>query len=456
MKVEIFIPKAQQGEFSQIRFGYENSQGKTIQVLANIDFQSLYNFTKVKRGIELDVFILGCCIYCIDILLPRVVFSTNGWSRDIEVDVPVESPEIFEKGRKSLEHLLSFLTGDFWRIRFVKREHSTLYIKTPRSKVLPLAYRKSHKKVSLFSGGLDSLIGVIDQLSKSKNNRLVLVSHYDAVFKGPKSDQEKIHKVLSSKYSNYHLLQTRVDLSAIDTDGVPIEKETSLRGRSFLFLCLGVFVAHSISDGLVVLIPENGTISLNHPLTPSRRSSCSTRTAHPYYLEKVESFLLKLGLHHRIKNEYEMQTKGEMVEGCVDRTTLLATFQKSCSCAKRGTRKDIRDVGSGTNHCGLCMPCIYRRVALNKIGKDNEVIGTDLFHPIKYSLEKHPDILAFLDFLKTPLKIEDIERNLLINGSLPLDKIRGYADVIMRTRDEISKWIKTKGSEELKKQLKIK
>jgi 7-cyano-7-deazaguanine synthase in queuosine biosynthesis len=456
MKVNIIIPKAKKGEFSQIQFGYEDLQGKTIQVVANIDFQNLFEFTNVKKGIGFDVFVLGCCVYCIDILLPRMVFSTNGWSREIEVEVPVESPEIFGMGKKDLEHLISFLTGDLWRISFVQRQHSTLYLKKPRSKVLSLAYRNSHKKVSLFSGGLDSLIGVIDQLSKSKNNKMVLVSHYDSIFKGPKSDQEKIHEVLSRKYLNYHLIQTRVDLSGHDIDDVPIQKETSLRSRSFLFLSLGVFVAHSISDGLEVLIPENGTISLNHPLTPSRRSSCSTRTAHPYYLSKVESFFIKLGLHHQIRNEYEMQTKGEMVEGCVDRKTLLATYQNSCSCAKRGTRKDIRDVSTGTNHCGICMPCIYRRVALNKIGMDTEIIGTDLFHPIKYSLERLPDIMAFLDYLKNPLKIEDIERNLLINGSLPLEKVREYAEVIKRTRDEITEWIRKKGSVELKRDLNIK
>jgi hypothetical protein len=39
-----------------------------------------------------------------------------------------------------------------------------------------------------------------------------------------------------------------------------------------------------------------------------------------------------------------METKGEMLDGCVDKDILRATYKESCSCAKRGTRKDIRDV----------------------------------------------------------------------------------------------------------------
>lgn len=450
MKVNITIPKARKGKFSEIKLGYKNEENEDIQVLLNVDFQNLYEFTKKKNGIGFDVFLIGCFVYGIDILLPRKSFSVNGWSREIEVEFPVESLDLFNGGKNELEQLLSFLTGDYWQISFIQRDVTPLFVNT--KKVYSNDYRKSHKRISLFSGGLDSLIGVIDQLAKSKD-RMVLVSHYDATFKGAKSDQDKIDKILYKKYSHYHLLQTRVDLEGYDINGNKINTETTLRSRSFLFLCQAVFVASSIEDGKEILIPENGTISLNHPLTPSRRSSCSTRTAHPYYLIKVIDFISKLGLNHLIKNEYEMKTKGEMLEECIDNDILRATYKKSCSCAKRGTRKDIRDVMTGTNHCGICMPCIYRRVALHRIGIDDEVVGTNLFNPQKYPLEKLPDVPAFLDYMRNPLSIEDIEKNLLINGTLPLNKVEQYASVVFRTRTQIIDWIKDKGSVEIKKKL---
>ena len=452
MKVNITIPKARKGKFSEIKLGYKNEENEDIQVLLNVDFQNLYEFTKKKNGIGFDVFLIGCFVYGIDILLPRKSFSVNGWSREIEVEFPVESLDLFNGGKNELEQLLSFLTGDYWQISFIQRDVTPLFVNT--KKVYSNDYRKSHKRISLFSGGLDSLIGVIDQLAKSKD-KMVLVSHYDARFKGAKSDQDKIDKILYKKHSHYHLLQTRVDLAGYDINGSKINTETTLRSRSFLFLCQAVFVASSIEDGIEILIPENGTISLNHPLTPSRRSSCSTRTAHPYYLTKVVDFISKLGLNHIIKNEYEMKTKGEMLEECEDAEMLRLTFKESCSCAKRGTRKDIRDITTGTNHCGICMPCIYRRVALHKIGIDNEIVGTDIFNPRKYSLEKLPDVPAFLDYMRTSLTVEDIEKNLLINGTLPLDKVEQYAQVVNRTREQITDWIRDKGSVEIKKKLGI-
>lgn len=452
MKVNINIPRARKGKFSEIKLGYKNEEDEDIQVLLNIDFQNLYEFSRKKNGIGFDVFLIGCFVYGIDILLPRKNFSVDGWSREIEVEFPVESPDLFNRGKNELEQLLFFLTGDYWQISFIQRNVTPLFVNT--KKVYSDTYRKSHMRISLFSGGLDSLIGVIDQLAKSKD-RMVLVSHYDATFKGAKSDQDKIDKILYKKYSHYHLLQTRVDLAGYDINGSKISTETTLRSRSFLFLCQAVFVATSIEDGIEILIPENGTISLNHPLTPSRRSSCSTRTAHPYYLIKVVDFISKLGLNHLIKNEYEMKTKGEMLEECIDNDILRATYKESCSCAKRGTRKDIRDVMTGTNHCGICMPCIYRRVALHRIGIDNEVVGTNLFNPQKYSLEKLPDVPAFLDYMRNSLTIEDIEKNLLINGTLPLDKVEQYASVVDRTRTQIIDWIRDKGSVEIKQKIGI-
>jgi 7-cyano-7-deazaguanine synthase in queuosine biosynthesis len=453
MKVDITIPRTVgRGEFSKIKLGYENSKNNNISVSLNIDYVNLCKFTNQRNGLAFDVFLIGCYVYGIDILLSRKDFSTNGWSRDIEVEFPVESPELFENGKIELEHLLSFLTGDEWNISFTKRKVSSLYTFKSRAKVFTDRYRQSFNKVSLFSGGLDSLVGIIDHLSSSKD-KIVLVSHYDAAFKGAKSDQDKIHKILSRKYSHYHFIQTRVDLSSSDVNGNERENEPSLRSRSFLFLCQAIFVAHSIGDGIEVLIPENGTISLNHPLTPSRRSSCSTRTAHPHYLTKVVDFISKLGLNHLIRNEYEMRTKGEMLENCNDKDTLLATYQHSCSCAKRGHKVhwDVRTAPQ----CGVCIPCIYRRVSLHQIGLDNENVGTDLFNPQKYQLENLPDVTAFLDYMVTPLSVEDIEKNLLVNGTLPLDKVEKYASVVDRTRNQIVDWIRDKGSVEIKKKLGI-
>ena len=95
------------------------------------------------------------------------------------------------------------------------------------------------------------------------------------------------------------------------------------------------------------------------------------------------------------------------------------------------------------------MPCLYRRVALHKINNDNELYGVDIFNTNDEKL-KQQDLVAFFDFLKNNLSIENIERNLLVNGSLPLEKLRDYAMVIERTRSEIKEWIRQKGNSNIK------
>jgi 7-cyano-7-deazaguanine synthase in queuosine biosynthesis len=451
MNIEILIKEPQKGKFAEIYLKYQSLEKEEIIVPLNISFKGLYMFTRQKNGLVLDLFLVSCLVYGIDILVLRSKYSPNGWSRDFDVTIPVECPDVFNKYQSELNHLLSFLTGDNWNISFKQRDKYVLYIPSPRMKYYSKSFRESFRKISLFSGGLDSLIGAIDELSDSKD-RIVLASHYDGVFKGPKSDQNKIVAFFNKFYkNNFHVIQTRVDLSNIDVSDKKIEHETTLRSRSFLFLCHAVFVSDSINKNIPIFIPENGTIALNYPLTPSRRSSLSTRTAHPYYLNKLTEYLYKLGITHEIINKYEMKTKGEMVAECNDKNILLQIYRKSCSCAKRGTRKDVWDNQSGTSHCGICMPCVYRRVALNKVNLDNEPVGTDLFHPQKRSLEELPDIKAFIDYISTNLSIEDIEKQLLTNGSLPLDKLNDYAKVIYRTRQEIITWIKQKGNDEIKK-----
>lgn len=56
MKVNITIPKARKGKFSEIKLGYKNEENEDIQVLLNVDFQNLYEFTRKKNGIGFDVF----------------------------------------------------------------------------------------------------------------------------------------------------------------------------------------------------------------------------------------------------------------------------------------------------------------------------------------------------------------------------------------------------------------
>ena len=106
-----------------------------------------------------------------------------------------------------------------------------------------------------------------------------------------------------------------------------------------------MYVARSLGKQTPLLMPENGAIALNIPLTPARRGSCSTRTAHPFFLNTLREILGKLGIENPLCNPLELKTKGECVQQCLDQNVLHATAKESVSCAKRSHKRTWRNTG---------------------------------------------------------------------------------------------------------------
>jgi hypothetical protein len=81
--------------------------------------------------------------------------------------------------------------------------------------------------------------------------------------------------------------------------------ENSYRSRSFCFVSFGVLAAQFLDGKPELIIPENGSIALNYPLTPARSGSLSTRTVHPYFLNQMRELLAALGIECGLANPYE-------------------------------------------------------------------------------------------------------------------------------------------------------
>ena len=216
-----------------------------------------------------------------------------------------------------LSRLLNFLTGDDWTLKL--REASLdLGLKGE----WPHAWRPDG--VMLFSGGLDSLVGALDYLEAGE--RLLLVSHYD--FGQLAAIQQTLAAALTRHYGpdRVHHLGLRVQF--------PEAPELSMRSRSLLYLALGLAAAASFGAATPLIIPENGWISLNPPLTANRLGSCSTRTTHPYFLEQLTGLWQEAGLVNPLVNPYKDLTKGEVVRRCRNRDLLGQLFGASVSCAR--------------------------------------------------------------------------------------------------------------------------
>ena len=391
-----------------------------------------------QSTISLDLLYLSAVVYSVDKIVQRKR-AADAWTRQLDVHMPVENPDRWNQVKEDLQCCLSFLTGDNWTFCFTQLESSLI---RPRNNQLDII-TITPAAVSLFSGGLDSLIGVINWLEEN-DGQIILAGHYDGSAPSAKGDQEDVSGVLNRHYqARIHRVQVRVGQN-------PPGKETTFRGRSFLFLSMGMYIAAAYNQ-IPLLVPENGTIGINVPLTPSRRGSCSTRTTHPNFMRMYVVLIRRLGITNPIINPLEFFTKGECVDNCINRQVLSESVLQSVSCGKRGHTRTWRH--RHAKGCGRCMPCIYRRAALHKIGIDTEEYGLDICTgdvSVDQDKELADDLRACVSFLSKNYNDEQVASILLANGPVAIESLAAYSGVVVRAMDEIRVLFRDKAVENLR------
>ena len=248
MKIDLEITEAAYSKFSTIKLCYIGNNDVAKKVDLHIDFLPLYDFSKDTSSVRFDFFLISSFIYGIDNLLSRKLYSVDGWAREIEVAFPVVNIGAWQGQEELLEQTLKFLTGDYWKITFVQTNVSTFYIEKKRrwAKNLPSFNKSSIKISSLFSGGLDSLIGVINGLQTlGQKDKILFASHFDSNSVGPNSDQTTLVKLLSIDFTDkIYWIQSTITLSRHDSNNIPLQLEDSYRSRSFLFIGIGLYLVN--------------------------------------------------------------------------------------------------------------------------------------------------------------------------------------------------------------------
>ena len=201
-----------------------------------------------------------------------------------------------------------------------------------------------------------------------------------------------------------------------------------------LFIGYGAMAASTIAQGFApseLIIPENGLISINAPLTLRHIGSLSTRTTHPHFISSLQRILDSVNLGVRLVDPYSLKTKGEMLIECQNRTVEgLASASYSCGKGKRLNQQ-----------CGRCVPCLIRRASFHAARLE------DLTEYWADDLSSHAtnEDVASARFAAGSLVHRDVAAWAAEAGPLPHDLARrnSYVDVVRRGTEELRAFFAT-------------
>lgn len=364
----------------------------------------------VKSSVRsFDFLSIAMAVTAADTFAARENTSDVGWGRELHVSVPLAEPEAFGPVVPTLEKALAFLTGDKWTLEL--RSGGQLPPKRQtRGHILNL---RGVDSVCLFSGGLDSTIGVIDL--KVGGRKPVLVSH---AYANDQARQEEIQRSIFGELPRFACLAN--PRWGKQPPGAPKrQSDTTMRGRSFDFLAMAAVAASAVKQvsgmpRVPLFVPENGFIAINPPLTLRRIGSLSTRTTHPHYLGLMQQAFDALDFGIDIDNPYQYSTKGEMIRDCRDKVALGKVAARTVSCGKWKRSHQ---------QCGRCVPCLIRRMSFHSAGIKDPTYPCyrhQLLPDVLKDENQRADLLAFsngVSWLETPKLASKVRAS----GPLPSD-----------------------------------
>lgn len=307
-----------------------------------------------------DLIEIAAFIYAADRLIKRgrtnqVEFEN--WARELTFCVPVRDLSYWQQAEVAtdLANALTFVSGDkSYRFYFEQRVGfdplTSLFHNTDTASVLSdpgTAY-----PVALFSGGLDSLAGVVELL-ETTDKKVVITSHRS----NPSTIkvQKRVYDALNMAYPGrllYHPLECNLT--------GPRASEETQRTRFFLYTAAGFALAQAYGQDELNIF-ENGITSINLSKRQDLINGRASRTTHPKTLGLLQKVLS--GVFDRtftIRHPFIHLTKTEVV-------SVLKQYSKpelitaTVTCTKTFDKFDSR---ANASHCGFCSQCVDRRFAM--------------------------------------------------------------------------------------------
>ncbi len=299
-----------------------------------------------------DLLEIATYVYCADTNIRRGALDVQtlgeNWRRHMHFHIPVRKPAMWNKPeiKKALQETLGFLSDDFYTFNFTAATDAPT-LQNYFDFDTGTAPRQKPEQVMMFSGGLDSLAGAIEEIV-GKKKKVALVNHQSTPKFKRKYDE--LRHGLEAKAGDIKPIHLRVEINKEKELG----KEYTQRARSFLYASLGATVAMML--GLRKLcFYENGVVSLNLPVCAQVVGGRATRTTHPRVLAGLQELLSLLAEEKfTVENPFRWLTKGEVVKKILDHGCgELIAPSRSCAHTWETTNEHT--------HCGVCSQCIDRR-----------------------------------------------------------------------------------------------
>ena len=303
-----------------------------------------------------DLLEIASYVYCADQFTKRGTDLMRNmgadWRRSFTFRIPVRRPDLWTSAPvlEALTDTLGFLSEDDYTFDFVR--HPDPPSLQPYLDFGEPSYSCGFRpdEVMLFSGGLDSFAGAVEELI-GNGKKVALVSHRSSTMVASK--QAALVDALRQRTRAGQLFHVPVVVNKNARQGC----EFTQRSRSFLFASLGIVVA-ALFRRKVVRFFENGIVSLNFPSADHVLGARATRTTHPRILQgfsRLFSTILEDDI--KVENPFFWKTKSEVTKVIAERGH-ADLISKSFSCTR------VRQATRSGKHCGVCSQCIDRRFAI--------------------------------------------------------------------------------------------
>jgi 7-cyano-7-deazaguanine synthase in queuosine biosynthesis len=286
---------------------------------------------------------------------PKDAVEFHAWARSMHFVIRVRDYSFWNKPevKRKLSAALEFMTGD--------KEYTFEFAPGHKTPPISLFDREEFKiearqqvSIILFSGGLDSLTGVLDRLH-STNEDIYMISHRSGQ-PSTRHTQDRLAEILNTTYpGRIHHYSFECGLSHKRAG------EETQRTRAFLFGSIAFALAHRLSQ-TQFFVYENGVTSLNLLRRQDLMNARASRTTHPKTHALMSRFLSEVqDVPVEVLNPFWQKTKADVFQ-LLDRVGGRNLIGSTVSCSKT-----FQKLGTAT-HCGCCFQCIDRRFAAYAAG----------------------------------------------------------------------------------------